>query len=53
LAIVVSKSLSIFRSLAKVVPVLGSFVLAAPDDEEDMLKTVGGFSRLWNLQDRT
>jgi hypothetical protein len=50
-AIVASKSTCIFRSLALVAPLLVSLVLAAPNDEENVLKTVGGFSQSWNHHD--
>jgi len=45
---VASKSFCIFRSLALVAPLLVSLVLAAPNDEENVLKTVGSFSQSWN-----
>jgi len=45
---VASKSFYVFRSLALVAPLLASLVLAAPNDEESVLKTVGSFSQSWN-----
>lgn len=46
-----SKSFCIFRSLVLVAPLLDSLVLAGANDEEDVQKTVGGFSQSWNHHD--
>jgi hypothetical protein len=44
--IVASKSTCIFRSLALVAPLLVSLVLAAPNDEESVLKSGRLFAKL-------
>jgi uncharacterized protein (TIGR02246 family) len=48
---VTSKSVCIFLSLLLVALVPVARVLAAPIDEEDVRKTVGGFSQSWNHHD--
>jgi len=48
---VANKSLSIFLPLVLAASLLVAPVLAAQNDEEDVRKTVGGFSQSWNLHD--
>jgi hypothetical protein len=50
-AMVASKSFCIFRSLVLVAPLLVFLVLAATNDEENVLKTVGGISQSLNHHD--
>ena len=50
-AIVANKSFCIFSISGPGRPLLVSLVLAAPNDEENVLKTVGGFSQSWNHHD--
>ena len=46
-----SKRLCIFLSLSSVALLLVARVLAAPNDEDDVRKTVAGFSQSWNQHD--
>jgi hypothetical protein len=47
---VASKSSCVFLSMLLVALLLVVPVFAAPNDEEDVRKTVGGFSQSWNDQ---
>ena len=46
-----NKGLCIVLSLVLVAPLLIARVFAAPNDEEDVRKTVGGFAQNWNNHD--